>query len=251
MIGFDGARDWKPPEQKAITVEEEEELVNPPEPEKKEVKKKNSYDKEIMGNYLLRDMPLFKFEVIAYLIAVMVGIFIFYLSARGILEGLAGKLILPITILPLAFWFLKWFMYMPRKNKVPSLRIYKSGTVELGVDDIGKGYITYGKGENAQRKYITKLNKHTEASTGKPFLVTSELEGENLDLIHGSKPDMRSEEFNAVLETNTAVTTKNVMNKMMRFAQPGISNPMFLISALTCGLVVVVLAKEFGLFEMI
>jgi len=253
MDGF--GQTWKPPVEEAVSPQEEEELVNPPEPkvqpQKPIAKKAPGYDQQIMGKYLLRDMPLFKYEMIVYMVAVLVSVFLAYLSMRGILADIAGKVILPIAILPLAFWFVKWFMYMPRRNKVPSLRIYKSGTLELGIDDISKGWIPYGRGENMQRKYITKLTKHTEASTGKPFLVTSELEGENLDLIHGSKPDMRSEEFNAILEMNTSVTTKNVMNKMMRFTQPGLNNPMFLLSALTIALLVVVLAKDFGLFEMI
>lgn len=221
------------------------------EPETVQTDKTIPTQKEIFGKYLLRDMPLFKYEIIGY---VVVGFFVFFVSVLervGAVENLLSKVMFAAILAPIIFWAFKYFRYMPSKYKVPSVRVYKSGVIELGIDDIRKGYITYGSGDNLQRKYITKLNKHYEASTGRPFLITSELHGENISLVDDPKPDMKSEEFNAILETNTAVTTKKVMNRMLQFSQPSVQNPLFLMLVANLALCGVIILKLFGVFEMI
>jgi len=211
----------------------------------------NVQDFSVLGKYLFRDIPLFKYEFFFYLIIGFVAFIFYVIDKTGIVPGALSKIVLPAILLPMAIWFIKWAVYMPRKKRVPHIHIYGSRVIELGLKDVGKGYITTGKGDNKKRIYITRLNKHTEASTGKPFLITSDLHGENLDLLEETKPDMRSEEFNAILETNTAVTTKNVMNKMLRSVQPTLQNPMFLISMITLFMLAVLLIREFGFLDFI
>jgi hypothetical protein len=229
---------------------EEEKKEEAPNKKKEEKTAKPVKEHEIMGKYLLRDMPLFKHEIILYVLIAFAVFFVSVLERLAVAPGATAKIAIPALLVPVGIWIVKWWFYMPNKKRVPSLRIYKSGVIEIGVDDISKGFITYGKGEDAQRKYVTKLNKHTEASTGKPFLITSEVQGENLSLIESTKPDMKSEEFNAILDTNTAVVTKKVMARMLNFAKPSLENPMFLIIALNIALTGVLLAKEFGILDM-
>lgn len=239
---------------KYLNLMKKKEEAKEEEPKEKPVVRERpepTQESRIMGKYIFRDMPLFKYEVIAYAVAGFFVFSTFIFEKLGMVEDLAFKASLLAVALPCFIWFYKFLRYMPTKYRVPSLRIYKSGILELGVEDIKKGYITYGSGDNLQRKYITKLNKHTEASTGKPFLITSELKGENLNLVEGTKPDMRSEEFNAILETNTAVTTKKVMNRMLNFQQPTMQNPLFMLLVINIALVAVLIAKSFGVFEMI
>jgi len=206
---------------------------------------------KMLGKYMFRDMPLFKYEFIAYWLMVIVVFMAYILDITGIAPGASGGVIIAAIILPLAFWFIKWKFYMPTRRRVPTLRIYKTGIVELGIEDITKGYLTYGRGDNLERKYITKINKHFEASTGRPIIITSELKGENLDLIGDSKPDMQGKETTALLEMNTAVTTKNVMNKMLKSMQPSLQNPTFLISIVTLAMVAVLMAKDMGLLNIL
>jgi hypothetical protein len=217
----------------------------------KKSKEDEAQDSKITGKYLLRDLPLFKYEIVIYAITGFVAFFVYILDKLGFVPGLLVRMVIPLILIPIAIWFVKWFFFMPNKKRVPHLKVYKSGVIELGITGIKKGYITYGSGEHQQKKFITRLNKHIEASTGKPFLITSELEGENLSLLEGKEPDMRSEEFNALLENLKAVTTKSVMNKMLDSVKPSLNNPMFLLIALSIGMIGVLIAKEFGIFEMI
>ena len=202
-------------------------------------------DRELMGKYLFRELPLFKYEIMLYGIMGITAVF-FYMLDRTFIPGILGKAVIPAVILPIGVWVIKWWAYMPRKNRVPSIRLYRSGVVEFGVEDITKGYVCYGKGENEKRKYITNMNKHREASTGKPLIITSEVHGENLNILDESKPDMRSEEFNAILETERAVTTKNVMRRMMKFSQPTLSNPLIILNVIILALLAILVAKSMG-----
>jgi hypothetical protein len=241
----------KPVENEHEIPEVERELARKP---MFDLSRKESFDKNenyLIGKYMLRDMPFFKFEMILYFAMLIVGVLVWYMDIREIFPGISRILLLVFVIVPVFLWYLKSNFFMPRKNRVPGARLYKSGIIELGIFDITKGYISFGHGENEKKKFITKINKHIEASTGRPFIVVSELEGENLNLLKTDQPDMRSDEFNALLEMNTMVTTKNVMARMLRFAQPKLSNPLVLLQIITLCLLAVVLAKEFGIFEMI
>jgi len=227
------------------------------EPEQKPRKKLFKFDDSgfadvtIMGKYMLRDMPLFKWEFIAY-IGLLVLVFVFYMIERiGLVEGMLGKIAIPAVILPMGIWFVKRQLYMPAKTRVPSMRIYKSGVIELGVESIKKGFVEWGSGADKQKKFITRLTKHTEASTGKPFLITAETRGENISLLDSAEPDMRSDEFNAILENEKAVVTKNVMNQMLSTVKPSMSNPLFILMAVNIALVAVLLVKSFGILDMI
>lgn len=209
---------------------------------------KQDYEHQMTGKYLLRDMPFFRLEIVAYFMLLVFGGILYYLDLREILPGASRPIVIIAVAIPIIIWFMKWFLYMPRKNRVPGMKLYKSGIVELGVYDISKGYITFGKGENAKKKWITKINKHAEASTGRPFIAFSELQGENINLLKTDKPDMRSEEFNALLEMTQAVTTKNVMKRMLRFSQPSMTNPLMILQFMNLIILVILVVKSFGFF---
>jgi len=208
-------------------------------------------DWETTGKYLIRDIPFFKYEIFAYAMMAVVAMFAYALEKTEILPGILEKALIPAIALPILLWAVKKFMFMPGKNRIPHLHAFNSGVCKFGLVNPTKGYINFGKGENIQRRYITKINLHREQSTGLPLIVTTDQHGENISLLKDKKPDMRSEEFNAILEMNTAVTTKNVMNRMMRFAKPGLDNPMFILLIINLFMVAVLLIKEFGILEML
>ena len=211
----------------------------------------STYENALIGKYMLREMPFFRFEMIIIFAMLIIGILAWYLDYREIIAGASRIFLIAAILVPFVIWLMKWMFFMPRKNKVPGLKLYKSGIVELGIYDITKGYITFGRGENIRKKFITKINKHVEASTGRPFVVVSELEGENLNLLKTDKPDMRSEEFCALLEMNTTVTTKNVMARMLRFGQANMSNPMMLLQILSIALIAFLVLKQLGVLDFI
>lgn len=241
-------------EQKKAIVEKKKELDRAMADAVKGKKPKTEQEKQeshIMGKYMLKDMPLFKYEIILYMGMIMVGVMMYVIERAGLVEGAMGKMAIPAIILPLGIWFIKWVLYMPNKKRVPGMRIFRSGLIELRVEDISKGYIEYKYGSEKRKKFITKINKHTEASTGKPFVITSELEGENLNLADKDKPDMRSEEFNAILENEKAVVKQQTMNEMLKVQKPTLQNPLFLLLVINLAMVAVLLIKNFGIFEMI
>lgn len=223
----------------------------PQEPPQQQSPEKRLNDSMFWGKYMMRDLPLFKYEILAYLGMIFLAVAGYFLERLEIMPGAMGKFMLPAVMLPIGIWFVKKVLYMPTKTRVPHLHIHKSRVLELGMTNIKKGFITRGRGENVKRIYLTKLNKHVEASTGKPFVITSDLQGENLDLLEETKPDMRSDEFNAILEMNTAVTTKNVMNKMLKTIQPSMQNPLFLLLLINLVMIGVLLIKSFGFLEFI
>ena len=223
----------------------------PQDPHPQESPEKRVKDSMFWGKYMMRDLPLFKYEIVAYLGMIFLAVAGYFLERTEIMPGAMGKFMLPAVMLPIGIWFVKKVLYMPTKTRVPHLHIYKSRVVELSVKDIKKGYIMSGRGEQAKKIWLTKLNRHIEASTGKPFVVTSDLHGENLDLLKDDKPDMRSEDFSSILEVNTAVTTKNVMNKMLKTVQPSMQNPLFLLLIINLFMVAVLLIKSFGFLEFI
>lgn len=207
--------------------------------------------KGIIGKYIFRDMPLFKYEIIAYIVVGLIGFGLYFVERLGIVEGIIGLAIVPAVVVPVAIWFVKFRLYMPSKTRVPSIRVYRTGVIEFRMEDVRKGYIEYGNGDNIQRKYITQINKHTEASTGKPVIITSEHQGKNIDLLGNEKVDMQGKETTALLEMNTAVVTKNVMNKMLSVNMPTLKNPLFLLMIIMLFMVAAMLINQFGILDMI
>lgn len=229
--------------------DDEEELVNNvSQQEQERLYEKARRDWEATGKYLIRDMPLFKYEIVIYLGMILVAFMLYAIERVGIVEGALGKAVIPLAIIPIGIWFVKKMLYMPNKNRVPHIHVFNTRVIRFGTVDPKKGYVAFKRGENIVKKYITKVNRHIEQSTGLPCVVTSDLHGENLDLLREKKPDMRSEEFNALLETCKAVTTKNVMNRMMRFTQPSMANPVFILIIINMFMVAVLLIKSFGFF---
>ena len=230
-----------------VEPREDGKFAQPP----REVLEKDRKQQEttIFGKYMFRDMPLFKYELLLYMGLLFVGIILYGVERIGLVESATRSIVLPAIILPIGIWLMKWKFYMPSKKRVPHIHIYASRVIELGIVDISKGFLTLGTGENLKRIFLTKVNKHAEASTGKPFIITSDLHGENLDLLEETKPDMRSEEFNAILDTNTAVTTKTVMNKMLKLNVPTVTNPMFILGIITLFAIAVLLIRDFGFFQ--
>ena len=210
-------------------------------------------DKEIkemvsFGKFLLRDIPLFKYEMIIYVGIIGIAAMSWLFERTQIVPGAMGKAILPIAIIPLALWLIKKQFYMPGKTRLPWMHTHGSKVITLSTVDPRKGYIEIGPKENSKKIWLAKINKHTEESTGLPFIITTEFDGENISLLKDSTPDMKSAEFNAILEMLKALTTKSVMKRMLGFQQQTVKNPMVILALMQLALLVLILVKTLNIF---
>ena len=227
---------------KGIIVQEE--------PKFKTVEKTEQEIKEMVsfGKFLLRDLPLFKYEMLIYIGIIGAAAMSWLLERTELIPGAMGKAFLPLAILPFVIWLIKKQFYMPNKIRLPWIHTHGSRVITLGTVDPRKGYIEIGPKDDRKKIYLPKLNKHLEESTGLPCIVTTDFQGENIDILKDSSPDMKSAEFNAILEMGKAVTTKAVMKRMLGFQQPTVKNPMIILAMVQLALLVFILVKTLNIF---
>ncbi len=200
------------------------------------------------GKYLLRDIPLFKYEMIIYIGIVGLAGMSYLIERTGLVPGAMVLSILPIAILPFVIWLIKKQFYMPGKNRLPRIHAHGSKVITLSTVDARKGFIEFGPKEDRKKIWLAKINKHTEESTGLPFIITTEFDGENISLLKDATPDMKSKEFNGILEMLKTVTTKSVMKRTMGLDKPVTQNPMLIIAFIQLALLVFILIKTLNLF---
>ncbi len=205
-----------------------------------------------LGKYLLRDVPLFKYEMWIYISLIPFAGMMYFFERFEIIPGIGGRIAIILAMIPLAIWIIKKVRYMPTKFKVPWIHCHGSRVIKFGTTDPRKGYIEIGPKDERKRVYLTKLNKHIEESTGLPCVITTDFQGENISIMKDDKPDMRSQEFNAILESLKAVTTKQVMKRFLRFTQVSKTNPIMLLALGTFVLVAILIGLQLmsmGVFE--
>lgn len=224
-------------------IKKEEPKIDSPEKTEKEIKEMVSF-----GKFLLRDIPLFKYEMLIYLGIIGLGAMSWLLERTEIIPGALGKIVIPIAIIPLAIWLIKKQFYFPGKTRLPWIHVHGSRIISFRTVDPRKGYIEIGSGDERKKIWLPKLNKHIEESTGLPCIVTTEFQGENIDILKDTSPDMKSKEFNAILEMCKAVTTKSVMKRMLSFQQPSVKSPLVILGIMQLVLLVFLLVKSLNLF---
>lgn len=220
------------------------------EPNFKSVEKSEQEVKEMVsfGKFLLRDIPLFKYEMIIYMGIIGIAGMSYLIERLEIVPGAMGKAFLPLAILPFAIWLIKKQFYMPGKTRLPRIHAHGSKVLTLSTVDPRKGFLEIGSKEDRKKIWLAKINKHTEESTGLPFIITTEFDGENISLLKDATPDMKSAEFNAILEMEKAVTTKAVMKRMLNFQQPTIKSPIIILLIMQLALSVFILVKSLNIF---
>ncbi len=200
------------------------------------------------GKFLLRDIPLFKYEMLVYLGLVGFAAMSYLIERTGLIEGAMGIAVIPIAIIPFIIWLIKKQFYMPGKNRLPRIHAHGSKVITLSTIDPRKGYIEFGPKEDRKKIWLAKINKHTEESTGLPFIITTEFDGENISLLKDATPDMKSKEFNAILEMLKATTIKTVMKRQLGLDKPVTKDPMLILAFIQLGLLVFLLVKTLNLF---
>ncbi|KKN17188.1 hypothetical protein LCGC14_0968430 [marine sediment metagenome] len=236
--------------EKKTLVKKVKGIIKRDKPKFEEVEKTEQEIKEMVsfGKFLLRDIPLFKYEMLIYLGIIGVAAMSWLLERTELVPGAMGKAFLPLAIIPFAIWLIKKQFYMPGKTRLPRMHAHGSKVITLSTVDPRKGFIEIGPKENRKKIWLAKINKHTEESTGLPFIITTEFDGENISLLKDSTPDMKSQEFNAILEMLKATTTKSVMKRMLGFQQTTAKNPMLIIAMIQLALLVFILVKTLNLF---
>lgn len=236
--------------EKKTLVKKVKGLIKKDKPKFEEVEKTEQEVKEMVsfGKFLLRDLPLFKYEMVIYLGIIGVAAISWFLERTELVPGAMGKAFLPLAIIPFAIWLIKKQFFMPGKTRLPRMHVHGSRVITLSTVDARKGFLEIGSKENRKKIWMAKLNKHTEESTGLPFIITTEFQGENIDILKDSSPDMKSAEFNAILEMCKAVTTKAVMKRMLGFQQTTAKNPMVILAIMQLALLVFILVKVLNIF---
>ncbi len=215
----------------------------------KSIEKTEQEQREMVsfGKYILRDLPLFRYEMVIYIGIVGLAGMSYLIERTGLIPGAMGISLLPIAILPFVIWLIKKQFYMPGKNRLPRLHAHGSKVITLSTVDARKGYIEFGPKEDRKKIWLAKINKHTEESTGLPFIITTEFDGENVSILKDGTPDMRSAEFNAILEMLKATTTKSVMKRAMGLEQPITKNPMLILALMQLALLVFLLVNALNI----
>ncbi len=216
----------------------------------KAVEKTEQEQREMVafGKYLLRDIPLFRYEMVIYIGIVGLAGMSYLIERTGLIPGAMGISLLPVAIIPFVIWLIKKQFYMPGKNRLPRIHAHGSKVITLSTVDARKGYIEFGPQEERRKIWLAKINKHTEESTGLPFIITTEFDGENISLLKDTTPDMKSKEFNAILEMLKATTIKTVMKRTLGLEKPVTKNPMLILALMQTALLVFILVKTLGLF---
>lgn len=84
-------------------------------------------------NYLFKELPLFSLEPFILIGLLILSILLYFAGALNIIHNGGFYALLVALIVPLALWFLKWFKYMPRGNKVIFMKGFSSTGIYLSV----------------------------------------------------------------------------------------------------------------------
>ncbi len=213
------------------------------------IEKTEQEQKEMVafGKYLLRDIPLFKYEMVLYIGIIGLAGMSYLIERTGLVPGAMAMALIAVAILPFVMWLIKKQFYMPGKNRLPRIHAHGSKVITLSTVDARKGYIEIGPKEDRKKIWLAKLNKHVKESKGLSIIRTTYFDGENISILKDGTPDMRSSEFNAILEMLKATTTKSVMKRAMDLEKPITKNPMLILALIQMGLLVLILIKTLNL----
>jgi len=219
--------------------------------------KKKQKNVSIESDTFFVENNLFIPEVITIVIAIMASVFIVFVSRLMILgqfeaqealmeEGAYGAIASAIntanslTILAVAipclvlamFFVYKFFVFRPRKNKVPVLRVWKSGLMRFSVEKV-QPEMMFDKTPTSDEVHITQPRKHFDNNTGRPVLVLREGEAENASILPNSQVSQKAQD-----ESNARAST---WGTACRFTEYNIKkeasllkNPLFILLIFVC-----------------
>ncbi len=154
-----------------------------------------------------REVNLFWPETIAIVGAVVAGIILMFvvrfMSATGLemirdmlteqaygeVAGMLNNintLFLGVAAIPflvlIAFYAYRFFVFTPRGNIYPFLRIKRSGAIKFTIDSIKNHEVQFDKGPMGDKMKVVNPRKHWFENNGKPCIVLIEGDDSNADL---------------------------------------------------------------------
>jgi hypothetical protein len=183
--------------------------------------------------YLFKELPFFKVEPIFYAVATLIALAVIGLSAFGFLA--LEFLVIPTALFLVVvwgLWFLKRFLYLPRKNRHPILKIFKSGIGLISCEEPKENKVKVGK----NLVNVTNMRAHTEGYTGHPLLIAFEDYWQNLNLgkmLEGKASKQNADDVQALLDEAKEQGARTERLKAQSNVRNTLTDPLFWVTAIT------------------
>jgi hypothetical protein len=230
---------------------------------KKRKDKKNDNPINVDSETTWREINLFWPETIALVAALVAGIILTfvvrYMSITGLelikemlteqayieVAGLIGNLntlFLGIVAIPFlvafGFYAYRFFVFTPRGNKYPVLRIKRTGAIKFTVDKIKDMEIDFEKGMLSDKMRINNPRKHWFENNGKPCIILFEGDDCNADLnVLAGNVSSKSRDTNTINEN--AISLGRRIEKYIQEKGDGFMTPTNILLLLILGLLAV------------
>lgn len=216
------------------------------EPKEKIETKPHKVTELVDTTYLVKELPFFKWEWLPYLAVTIAGLFIFLGDILLILLS-EGEILLVHVLLMLVpgvlagglmwiMYLVKLLFYMPTGKKVLAAEVLKGGSIYIRPfvppED---GLVTLKSNKNAAPIPITKLKKHVEICSQKPFVILPEGWSQNVnihDLTQNIELPFDSAELDTVMRKIKTTAEIMVEERLLNIKQK-LKDPAFLISAIS------------------
>jgi len=128
-------------------------------------------------------------------------------------------------------WYIKFRIYGVYGNRIPVLRLYKNNLAKLTIENVNteKG-LGWGKNADKPPTPISRINKHVDMITGRPFLISAEGFADNIciwDLIKGSTGEM-ARDLNTKFEIVWNTAWQACQNELLKLGKKFITDPQFI-----------------------
>jgi hypothetical protein len=108
-----------------------------------------------------------------------------YLEVSAMLNN-TNTLFLGVAAIPflvlIGFYAYRFFVFTPRGNRYPFLRIKRSGAIKFTIDSIKNHEVQFDKGPMGDKMKVVNPRKHWFENNGKPCIVLIEGDDSNADL---------------------------------------------------------------------
>jgi len=183
-----------------------------------------------------------KYEpIILIMLSAVFGISVL-LQFFGLLENSAlyGGLI--VIVAAWCIWFVKFMQYGIYGERIPVLRLYRNNLSRLTIENVNseKG-LKWSKDGTKPPTQISRINKHTDIETGRPFLIAAEGISDNIsiwDSLGGHTGEM-ARDLNTKFEIIWNTAYQACQNDMLKMGKKLFTDPQFIaVVLLGVGMVV-------------
>jgi len=194
--------------------------------------------------YLFKELPLFSLEPFILIGLLILSIGLYFAGALDIIHNGGFYALLVALIVPFALWFLKWFKYMPRGNKVIFMKSFASTGIYLSVGAMPIDRLDhFDKDDNIPPSTIDNPKEHFEICSGRPFIISVEGCSRNislLSLLKGSISTQSAKELTNTMKALWGGAWQAALANMSKSVLSKLRDPTFWLAIISVGLLVVV-----------